>query len=142
MQATNTAVDVLNRLLHDTVNSVVQYAEIADPYVPPNFDEEAAAVNGVSDDEKALAHEIADLLAARDGVPQVGVFPFWNVDLNYLDLRFMAKFAAQQQEKTIARIEKELALVSDDPEVHALVKRALEQKREHLVTLQGVAGDY
>ena len=142
MQATNTAVDVLNRLLHDTVNSVVQYAEIADPYVPPNFDEQSAAFNGVSDEEKAFAHEVANLLAARDGVPQVGVFPFWNVDLNYLDLRFLAKFAAQQQAKTIARIEQELALVSDDPEVLSLVKRALEQKKEHLTTLQGVAGDY
>ena len=142
MQATNITVDVLNRLLHDTVNSVVQYAEIADPYIPPNFEEEHAAVNGVSDEEKALAHEIANLLAERDGVPQVGVFPFWNVDLNYLDLRFLAKFAAQQQVKTIDRIEQELALVSDDPEVLALVKRALEQKKEHLSTLQGVAGEY
>ena len=142
MQATNTTVDVLNRLLHDTVNSVVQYAEISAPYVPPNFDEQLAVVNSVSDDEKVLAHEIADLLAARDAVPQVGVFPFWNVDLNYLDLRFMAKFATLEQAKTIARIEQELPLVSSDPEVHALVKRALEQKREHLSALQGVAGDY
>ena len=34
MQTTSSTIDVLNRLLHDTVNSVVQYAEIAAPYVP------------------------------------------------------------------------------------------------------------
>ena len=47
MQATNTATDVLNRLLHDTVNSVVQYAEISAPYVPPDFAEQEAAVQRV-----------------------------------------------------------------------------------------------
>ena len=142
MQVTNTAIDVLNRLLHDTVNSVVQYAEIAAPYVPPDFDAQLAEFNRVSDEEKALANECAALLDTRDGVPTVGIFPFWNVDLNYLDLRFLAKFAAQHQEKVIAHMERELDLVNDDPEVLAFVKIALEQKKEHLSALLEVAGDY
>ena len=142
MQATKTAIDVLNRLLHDTVNSVVQYAEIAEPYVPPDFEEQQATVERVSNEEKTLATEIVELLGARDGVPKVGVFPFWNVDLNYLDLRYLAKFAAEYQEKTVARVEGELDLVSDDPQIHAFVKNALAQKREHLEALRSVAGDY
>ena len=142
MQATNTAIDVLNRWLHDTVNSVVQYAEISAPYVPPDFDEQLAVFNRVSDEEKALANACVAHLDTRDGVPKVGIFPFWNVDLNYLDLRFLAKFAAEQQQQVIARVEKELDLVNDDPELHAFVKTALEQKKEHGSALLEVAGDY
>ncbi|MHC4956295.1 MAG: ferritin-like domain-containing protein [Planctomycetota bacterium] len=137
---TNVTHDILNRILDDTVNSVVQYAEIGAPYVPKGFDDQMAVLERVSSEEKALAHEIVGLLADRDGVPKVGVFPFWNVDLNYLDIRFMAKFALEQQQKVVARVEKELDAVRHDPEVHGLIRRALDQKREHLEALQTVAG--
>ena len=135
-------IDVLNRLLHDTVNSVVQYAEISAPYVPEGFGEQAAILQSVADEEKTLANETVDLIVSRDGVPQVATFPYWNVDLNYLDIRFMAKFAMEVQEKTIRRIEEELKLVEDDPEAHGLLRRALEQKRDQLTRLAAVKGDY
>ena len=136
------SVDVLNRLLHDTVNSVVQYAEISAPYIPAGFDEEAALISSVSDEEKILANEVVALIIERDGVPKVGVFPYWNVDLNYLDIRFMAKFAVGEQQKAIGRVEGELPLVQDDPEVHGFLRRALELKKSQLERLTQVSGDY
>jgi len=136
------AITALNRLLHDTVNSVVQYAEISAPYIPENFDEQAAAMQAIADEEKALANETVDLITRRDGVPQVGIFPYWNVDLNYLDIRWMAKFAGEHQAKAIGRIEKELEAVADDPEVAGFLRRALEQKKDHLERLSSIQGDY
>jgi len=136
------AVDVLNRVLDDTVNSVVQYAEIGAPYVPEGFHEQAQAMQAMADEEKALANEIVELIGRRDGVPQVGIFPYWNVDLNYLDLRFMAKFAVEHQEQAIARLEKRLEKLQDDPEVANFLRRALEQKKAHLDKLVEIQGDY
>ncbi|MHC4940491.1 MAG: ferritin-like domain-containing protein [Planctomycetota bacterium] len=135
-------VDVLNRLLHDTVNSVVQYAEISAPYVPKGFDEQAALMQSIADEEKTLATETAAMINARDGVPQVGVFDFWNVDLNYLDLRWMAKFAMQHEQDSIDRIEGHLDMVADDPEVASFLRRAIDQKKEHLEKLATIKGDY
>ena len=141
-QLGNPRVDVLNRLLHDTVNSVVQYADISAPHVPKGYDDQVAELRAIADEEKVLANELVDLIGRRQGVPQVGVFPYWNVDLNYLDLRFMAKFAREHQEASIARLEAELTQVQDDPEIHSCLKRALAQKQDHLGRLAGVAGDY
>ena len=135
-------INVLNRLLHDTVNSVIQYAEISAPYIPKGFDEQAATLQSIADEEKALANEVVALIALRDGVPQVGVFDYWNVDLNYLDLRWMAKFAMEHQAKSIERLESQLGAAADDPEVSSFLRRALEQKKDHLKKLESVKGDY
>ena len=141
-QIGNPRVDALNRLLHDTVNSVIQYADISAPHVPKGYDDQVAELRKIADEEKVLANDLVDLIGRCEGVPQVGVFPYWNVDLNYLDLRFMAKFAREHQEASIARLEAELAGMQDDPEVHSFLKRALAQKIDHLARLAGVAGDY
>jgi len=141
MQTTKT-LDILNRLLDGTVNSVVQYAEIGAPYIPDNFEEQERDFDRIADEEKHLANDLVALIQKRDGVPTVGVFRFWNVDLNYLDLRFMAKFAAKQDQDLIAELEGELDSLAQDPEAHSLVRRALEQKREHLAKLSEIAGDY
>ena len=90
------------------------------------------------DAEARTATEITDLVAALDGVPEVGVFPYWNVDLNYLDLRFLARFAAQHQEKVIAEIEGDLDLVRGDPRLHGTLSRILEEKRAHLDVLKEI----
>jgi hypothetical protein len=69
----------------------------------------------------------------------VGVFPYWNVDLNYLDVRFLARFAAQHQDKVVAELERDLALARDDPRLSALLQRILEEKRAHREVLAGIA---
>jgi len=128
-------VDVLNRVLHETVNSVVQYIDIAVPYVPDGFDAQMVALRKMRDEETATSHRLTDLIAALDGVPTVGVFPYWNVDLNYLDVRYLARLAAGQTEKAAAEIERELDLVRDDARVHTLLKSVLAQKRAHAAAL-------
>lgn len=141
MQTTPT-LDILNRLLDGTVNSVVQYTEIGSPYVPDGFDERMQEIRRIGDEEKDLANEIVALIQRRDGVPTVGVFRFWNVDLNYLDIRFMAKFAVQQEDDLITVLEAGLDSLSHDPEAHGLVRRAIEQKRAHLAKLTEIAAEY
>jgi bacterioferritin (cytochrome b1) len=130
---------LLNRILQGTVNSVVQYIDVATPYVPPYCTARLAELKRLRDDEAHSANEIVALVAELDGVPQVGVFPFWNVDLNYLDVRFLARFAADHQAKVIADVESALGSVRDDARLRPALERLLAQKREHLAVLQEIA---
>lgn len=133
-------VDLLNRALHGCVNSVVQYIEAATPYVPDGYEEQHDQVLRMKDEEVATATALTGLINDLDGVPKVGVFPYWNVDLNYLDLRFLCRFAAQHHEKTIAELEEEVDEVRDDPRVHAVLSAALEQQRAHVAALREIGG--
>jgi hypothetical protein len=132
------AVDILNRLLHGTVNSVVQYIDIAAPYVSSDAKEDLATLRRLRDEEVAQAARLRDAIAKLDGVPKVGVFPYWNVDLNYLDLRFLARFAAGHQERVVAEVEADVARLRDHPEARALVQALLAEKRAHLETLRAI----
>jgi hypothetical protein len=129
----------LNRILHGTVNSVVQYIEVAAPYVPPYCEGRMADLRRMRDEEARTAHEVTALVAGLDAVPQVDVFPYWNVDLNYLDVRLLARFAADHEAKCVAEIEGALGDFRDDPRLFGAVGRILAEKRAHLETLRSIA---
>jgi hypothetical protein len=133
-------VDLLNRVLHGTVNSVVQYIGISAPHVPAGREQDLELLERMRGEEAEAAHEINAMVSELDGVPSVGVFEYWNVDLNYLDLGFLVRFAATHQEKVIAEVERDIDGVRDDARVHGLLRRILQQMREHLGALQEIGG--
>jgi hypothetical protein len=132
-------VALVNRVLHGTVNSVIQYIDIATPYVPPFCADRMAELEAMRDAEARTASELVALVGELEGVPQVEVFPYWNVDLNYLDVRFLARFAAEHEAKFAAELEAALPGVRDDPRVHGALTRILAEKRAHLAGLQAIA---
>ena len=134
-------IEMLNSALDGTVNSVVQYFAISAPYVPSGFEEEMETMERIRQEEAQMAHDLHDALGELDGAPRVGVFRYWNVDLNYLDARFMARFAARHQENVVAELEDGLEGARDHAKVHQLLSGILEQKRAHLAQLREIAGD-
>jgi len=132
-------VDLCNRVLHSLVNSVVQYIDVAAPYVPPTCTGKMEALRRIRDEEVAAAHELVALIGELDGVPAVGAFPFWNVDLNYLDVRFLCRFAAEQQGRMLTELEEYGELARGDGKLRAALDRLLAQRREHLAVLEDVA---
>lgn len=130
---------LLNRLLHGTVNSVVQYIDIATPYVPPFCEGKAADLKRMRDEQAHAANEIVAMIGELEGVPQVEAFPYWNVDLNYLDVRFLARFAGEHEKKVAKEIEEALPELRDDPRVHAALTRLLQQRRAHVAGLEAIA---
>jgi len=130
---------VLNRVLHGTVNSVVQYIDLATPYVPAFCEGRVAELRKMRDEQATTANEIVALVGELEGVPQVEVFPYWNVDLNYLDVRFLARFAAEHEAKFASELEAALPDLRDEPRVHGALARILAEKRAHLATLQAIA---
>jgi hypothetical protein len=132
-------VALLNRILHGTVNSVVQYIGIATPYVPPYCEERMGELAAMRDAGAKTANEVVALLGEFEGVPQVDVFPYWNVDINYLDVRYLARLAAEHEAKAVAEIEDALPELRGDPRLFAAVERILREKRGHLESLKGIA---
>jgi len=132
-------IEVLNRVLHGTVNSVVQYIDISAPFIPEGSEKHVETLRRIRDEEGAQAHDLHALIGKLDGNPKVGVFDYWNVDLNYLDLRFMARFAAQHQEKVIADLERDVEAMRDEPAAFGLLTRILQEKRRHLAELRALA---
>ena len=132
---------LLNQVLDGTVNSVVQYIGISGAYIPPDFSEQMETLARIRQEEAQMAHDLNDALHQLDGAPKVGVFKYWNVDLNYLDARFMARFAARHQEEVVAALEECLEGVRDNGKVHRLLSGMLDRKREHLAELRAVAGE-
>jgi len=128
----------LNRVLHGTVNSVVQYIDVATPFVPPYCEEKMPELRRMRDEQAGTANEIVAMVGELDGVPQVDVFPYWNVDLNYLDIRFLARFAAEHEAKFVAEIEESLGDLRDDPRLFHALERILAEKRGHLEALRAI----
>ena len=133
------AISLLNRVLHGTVNSVIQYIDVARPYVPPGCEDDVEELHRLRDEEAATAAALTALITELDGVPKVDPFDYWNLDLNYLDLRFLARFAAQHQDKVIAEIEAHLDATKDDARVYRLLKTIAAEKSAHREVLLEVA---
>ncbi len=133
-------VALVNRVLHGTVNSVVQYIEIAAPYVPPFCEGRMAELRKMRDEEAHTANELVALVGELEGVPQVEVFPYWNIDLNYLDVRFLARCGAEHEAKFAAELAEALPELRDDPRLFGALGRILAEKRAHLAALQAIAG--
>ncbi len=132
---------LLNQVLDGTVNSVVQYIAISGAYIPPDFDDQMETLGRIREEEAQMAHDLNDALYQLDGAPKVGVFKYWNVDLNYLDARFMARFAVRHQEEVVAALEEALEGVRDNGKVHRLLSDMLDRKREHMAELREIAGE-
>lgn len=130
----------LNRVLSATSNSLLQYLAVATPYVPPGYEERLEEVLQLREDEAAQVERIVALIEERDGVPSVGIFPFWNVDLNYLDFVFLARFAAEKQGAILDGLESDLDNLRGDPDAFSSVGEILAEKRAHLDVLRSIAG--
>ena len=128
----------LNRVLSGTVNSIVQYVEISAPYVAPDCAGHAQSMERMRHEETVQAQVLDELVLRCDGVPTVEAFPYWNIDLNYLDLRFMARFAAKHEETVIAEMESGLDSIKSDPVCLTKVQGILEEKRRHLELLREI----
>lgn len=133
------AIDLLNRVLHATVNSVIQYVDLARPYVPAGCEGDVEEIHRLRNEEAVTVGRLTALITELDGVPKVDPFDYWNVDLNYLDLRFLARFAAQHQDKAIAEIEAHLESVRDDARIYRLLQTIVAEKKAHQDVLLAVA---
>ena len=131
-------VTFLNRILSGTVNSMIQYTAVSVPFVAPGCEPFVERMDKMRNEEIAQTNVLSQLINRFRGVPSTEAFPYWNIDLNYLDIRFMARFGAEHQERVIAEIEAGLAGIKSDPVAYTKVLGMLEEKRAHLLELRDI----
>jgi len=134
-------IDLCNRALHGAVNSALQYMENSTPYIPVGAEEQWDEVLAARDEEAAIAQEIHAIVGELDGVAKVGVFPYWNVDLNYLDLKWYCRFANRHNRAEIDWTEQVLPDVRADAKLHRLFTRLLEMRKKQDEVLASVGGE-
>src|SRR5262245_31575015 len=127
--------DLLTRAFYSGAGYVFE----SDPFVVPEDSDLLAALSSIREDDRRHAHVLGTLLQARGAVPQPGVFPWWNLDLNYLTVPCLGRFVVEtlDQETGMYR-----GLVSDwphdDPAGRAALEWILTDKTDHLSRLRPV----
>jgi hypothetical protein len=82
----------LDDLLTRSFYSGAGYVFESDPYVVAEDAEVLEKLTVIREQDRRHAHVLGTLIAARGGVPGPGVFPFWNLDLNFLTVPTVSQF--------------------------------------------------
>lgn len=127
----------LDELLTYAFYSGAGYVFESDPFVVPEDAELLDLFKAVREDDRRHAHVLGTLIAAREGVPQPGVFPWWNLDLNYLTVPCLSRFVIESLEHEV-RLYRGLidAWSNDDPAGKAALEWILADKQGHLGKLR------
>jgi len=91
----------LDDLLTRSFYSGPGYVFESEPWVVPEDDALLQAFAEIRDQDRRHAHVLGVLIQQRGGVPQPGVFPWWNLDLNYLSVPTLAKFVLEALDEEI-----------------------------------------
>ncbi len=82
----------LDDLLTRSFYSGAGYVFESDPYVVAEDAEVLEKLTVIREQDRRHAHVLGTLIAARGGVPSPGVFPWWNLDLNFLTVPTVSQF--------------------------------------------------
>ena len=84
------AVSLLNRVLHGTVNSVIQYMDIARPYVPPVCEGDVEDLQRAVEFNQREGHPPADL-EASGGITLNSIFAIAETGVDYISVGALTK---------------------------------------------------
>lgn len=82
----------LDALLTRTFYSGAGYVFESDPHVVAEDDALLQAFATVREGDRRHSHLLGTVIQNRGGVPQPGVFPWWDLDLNYLTVPTLGRF--------------------------------------------------
>jgi hypothetical protein len=130
----------LDELLTRCFYSAAGYVFECDPFVVPEDDEVLQAIAAVRADDRRHAHVLGAVIQGVGGVPAPGVFPWWDLDLNYLTVPCLARFVVETLEDECRLYEDTVASwPEDDPGSRAALSSILADKRAHLERLRPVS---
>ena len=129
----------LDELLTRCFYSASGYVFESDPYVVPEDDALLQALASVREEDRRHAHVLGALVQGLGGVPAPGVFPWWNLDLNYLSVPCLGRFV-------VGSLEHETGLYSrlisqwpaEDAGGRAALESILSDKKGHIADLRPV----
>lgn len=129
----------LDDLLTRCFYSAAGYVFESDPYVVPEDDELLRALGSIREDDRRHAHVLGALVQGLGGVPGTGVFPWWNLDLNYLTVPCLGRFVVDAIEHEIGLYASLIAKwPAEDAGARAALESILSDKQGHVAALRPV----
>ncbi len=130
---------LLNRLFQTIHRSLLMYlAEAADPWTHAGDEKAKETLVNIVADQKAAAAKIADYVLEFDSL-EPGGYPMEYTDTHFLALDFLLGELITAQKRDVARIERIVTALGDDPEARELAEETLGAERAHLEMLEGLA---
>lgn len=126
----------LDDLLTRSFYSGAGYVFESDPYVVPEDAEVLEKLTVIREQDRRHAHVLGTLIAARGGVPGPGVFPFWNLDLNFLTVPTVSQFVVDALHEEIGLYDLLLARwPADDDDGRAALRVIRDEKARQVADL-------
>lgn len=140
LTASDALIDTLNDLFTRAYYSAAGYVFESQPFGHRDDEEALGAIRDIRMQERNHARMLGQILESFDRVPEPGAFPYWDRDLNYLTVPYMARFVAMTLEhdlvrydSAIAQLEKHMGLA------RAMLKAIRTEKAEALAELAPLA---
>jgi hypothetical protein len=121
--------------------SLLHYASEAFPWATTEERDALAQLKKLIEQEQQAAAELARfLLRHRLALPPLGAYPDFT-GINYVTLDHLLPLLAEEQRKNIARLEQDLAAMTDS-EAKGQLEKLTTMKREHLAKLEAMAASH
>jgi hypothetical protein len=130
------SVEILNRLFAMLDCSLARYLSHARPWVRRPYLLLDALARRLSYEHEAFAGSIAQLIAARRGTVNSGVFPMDFTHYNDVSLEYLAPKLLEHQRALIDSAEGYAEELSHDPEAHRLVNKLVASLRQYAALLE------
>jgi hypothetical protein len=119
--------------------SLLQYVAEAFPWTTPEEHAALSRLQRLIAEEQLAVARVAGLLQRRRHVaPYLGPFPVAFTNLNFISLDHLLPVLTEHQQRGLAELDRELAVVTD-PEGRAVLERLRDVKQEHLPALKTLA---
>jgi len=114
-------IDGLNDDLQRKANDLFRYVLESGSYIPKGDEHIMPLFERLARIETDNAESLAAAIRLLEGVPSPGVWDLGVADMNYLNVRFVAKQVIEQLEESVRRLERRLEQSENYPRVKAIV---------------------
>jgi hypothetical protein len=122
-------IDALNQDLQRKANELFSYALDSTPYIPRGDEHILETFQRLIPIDRDNAKTLADAVRLLDGVPSPGCWDLGIADMNYLNIRFLAKQIMGELRETERQLESHLELAKDFPKARAALHGVLDDTR-------------
>ncbi|MCC7139126.1 MAG: hypothetical protein IT460_11955 [Planctomycetes bacterium] len=135
--------DPLRRRLDDLLTrsfySAAGYVFECDPFAVAADDDVFRVLGPVREQDRRHAHVLGTLIERRGGVPAPGVFPWWNLDLNFLTVPALSQFVLDALHEEVGLYDATIAAwPADDVEGRAALGAIRAEKARQVAELRPV----
>jgi uncharacterized protein (DUF305 family) len=129
-------IDALNLDLQRKANDLFVYAKESTPYVPRGDEHFLKTFERLVPIDQDNAESLVAAIRMLEGVPSPGCWDLGIADMNYLNVRFLARMILDQLHATAKQLAAHLELAYDYPKIKAILHSVLDDTRFEIEQLE------